>query len=65
MSTECQYKGCRKKAVVMAGGRDRSGKIHPTGVAHYCEPHAEEVADEGHPEYTVSCPNCECLFGVN
>jgi hypothetical protein len=26
---------------------------------------AEEIADEGSPEYKVNCPKCNCLFGVN
>ena len=61
---ECQYKGCRRKATALAASRYDT-KQHPAGVAHYCEQHADDVVEEGHPEYTVSCPNCECLFGVN
>jgi hypothetical protein len=62
---KCQWKGCRKQATVPAKGRDRSEDIHPAGVAEYCDDHAEVVAEEGSPEYRVSCPNCSCVFGVN
>jgi len=64
---QCQYEGCTKKATAIAAGRDYDGgsETHPPGAGHYCEEHAEWVADEGGPEYHTSCPNCGCLFGVN
>lgn len=68
----CAWVGCDKPATHVAAGRaaddllSRSalGERHPAP-ACYCEEHAEEVADEGYPEYRTECPNCECKFGVN
>ena len=62
----CQYKGCRKKAVEIASGREtyiENDPGHPTP-ALYCEDHAAIVSDEQFPEYIVECPNCQCKFGV-
>lgn len=30
-----------------------------------CEAHANGVVDEGGPEYTHSCENCDCLLPIN
>lgn len=61
----CQYEGCTAPATCVAVGRDntRRKKGHPK-IAFYCEIHRECIADEGSPEYTASCPNCGCMFGI-
>lgn len=68
---KCAYEGCELSATTLAKGRatqaygvDAVEHGHPN-VAMYCEAHAEVVADERAPEYTVSCPHCGCRFGVN
>lgn len=64
---KCQYENCDKDATHIACGRKdyHSGeKGHPEP-AVYCEAHAETVTDENAPEYTETCPNCSCMFGVN
>lgn len=55
----CQFKGCSKKADVIACGRNK----FPLGT--YCFDHEQIVIDEGDPEYYDCCPNCGCRFGVN
>jgi hypothetical protein len=57
--TKCEWKGCRKNAIVLAW--DNVDKV----LLLCCEDHAYEAADRGHPEYVVNCPNCNCKFGVN
>lgn len=64
LTDRCEYEGCSKKAEYLAKGRDDRGGGHPK-IGSYCELHAHMVEDEGRPEYTVSCPNCGCGFGVN
>jgi hypothetical protein len=66
---ECEFEvdgiRCSEQAVQMAcgkGGWINNGHPNP-GI--YCKVHAELVADEGCPEYTDTCPNCGCMFGVN
>lgn len=54
---------CPKNAEVYA--RDRSDKNPKSRPKKYCKHHAEVVAHRGNPEYTVNCPRCNCLFGVN
>lgn len=64
----CAYEDCAALGTTLACGRnhdyDFAGPGHPTP-ALYCDYHASVVADEGHPEYTDTCPNCGCRFGVN
>jgi len=64
ISGECQMEGCSQRATEIACGRDCDGAGHPIP-ACYCETHAKQVAHEYHPEYTESCPNCGCRFGIN
>lgn len=60
---KCKYKGCKEKATHIACGRKvKNG--HPKANV-YCKVHAELISEEGCPEYTVSCPNCRCMFGDN
>jgi hypothetical protein len=59
---KCQFENCFTPAISIATGRGRKGS-YPLGV--YCETHAAIVEDENSPEYTESCPNCGCRFGVN
>lgn len=66
---KCQYEDCEADAEVIACGREhvhysRDDKGHPEPRV-YCLTHGRVVCDEGSPEYTDSCPNCGCLFGVN
>lgn len=56
----CKYEGCDKRAETLACGRGK----HPT-TQMYCYEHARDVSYEGYPEYVVTCPNCDCDFGVN
>lgn len=56
---KCQFPDCVETATVIAHDRDRDV------VEFYCEAHADQAADVGHPEYHVGCPNCGCWFGVN
>lgn len=64
----CQYDGCQLPATHIARGRNHhaaeSAEKRPE-LGVFCETHANVVSDEGVPEYTVSCPNCDCMFGVN
>lgn len=67
---KCAYKGCRRLATTLACGTSAGSRVessdegrHPTP-AWYCAEHAQEVADEGYPEYIVDCPCCGCLLGV-
>lgn len=60
----CAFGACDKPATTLAVGRSSREQLgHP--LAWYCEGHAEQIADEGNPEYRESCPNCGCRFGVN
>lgn len=59
ISGKCQWDHCDQPATQVAYGRRR----REIGV--YCEAHADRVIDQDMPEYTVSCPNCGCGFGVN
>lgn len=63
----CEFDGCSEPSTTFARGRARRDFDHPghPRVGKYCDAHAEIVADEGHPEYVVYCPNCGCHFGVN
>lgn len=55
----CEHEDCRERATKLVYSREsRSVQV-------LCEEHAEFVVDQGGPEYIVSCPNCDCLFGVN
>lgn len=57
---KCEYEGCNKKAEILAMGRSK----HPD-IGKYCEYHAEQIVDEGFPEYNDCCPNCGLLHGIN
>jgi len=59
-NSKCQFEGCDKPATDIAAGRHN----YP-GVKVYCKIHARIVANDGDPEYTDSCPNCDCMFGIN
>lgn len=65
---KCEYEDCNELAEFLACGRkDRyggEGGGRP-GVGVYCGFHSRYVMEEGMPEYTVGCPNCDCGFGVN
>ena len=63
---QCAFEDCDQPATVVACGRKRWDKDegHPHA-ACYCRTHANEVVDEGSPEYSADCPNCGCEFGVN
>jgi hypothetical protein len=64
---ECHFEGCTKPSEVLACGRELFGPGnagHPIP-ARYCKEHADIVTDERSPEYTDTCPNCGCIFGVN
>lgn len=62
---KCQYEGCGQPATCICCGRWHfSDEGHPK-VGVYCAAHGAFVEDEGNPEYTVCCPNCDCNFGVN
>ena len=62
----CAYEGCEKEATQLASGREHDYPRKPGHhTAFYCAEHGSDVADEGNPEYTVCCPHCDCLFGVN
>lgn len=63
----CAWPECPKQAVWLAIGRDEAGTPDRPGhkLGRYCEHHARTVVEEGNPEYTVECPCCKCLFGVN
>jgi hypothetical protein len=56
----CAYENCIEPATTLAYGRTEHP--NPTG---YCDEHAAIVTDEDSPEYTVTCRNCHCRFGVN
>lgn len=62
----CRWEGCEQTATHIACGRKRYDDDggHPEP-ACYCKTHADVVADEGNPEYCDTCPNCDCMFGVN
>lgn len=62
----CAWEGCDDPATHIACGRKlyRDDGGHPDP-ACYCETHANMVADEGYPEYETTCPNCQCVYGVN
>ncbi len=66
LKLKCEYEGCSEYADSLAVGRKGwvDSPAHP-GVASYCTPHADMVAEEGSPEYVQDCPNCSCRFGVN
>jgi hypothetical protein len=68
VSGQCSFEGCEKPAEFIACGResydDDERPGHPTP-ACYCREHMAEVIDERSPEYTDTCPNCGCMFGVN
>jgi hypothetical protein len=63
---KCQYEDCDQDAEVVARGRKGwyGEKGHPEP-NFYCLTHGRMVSDEGSPEYVASCPNCDCIFGVN
>ena len=55
----CQYDGCGQPATGITARSD-------SGPAKlYCAKHEAAIIDEKNPEYTVTCPNCTCSFGVN
>lgn len=56
----CEWDRCLEQAQFVVSGRTR----YP-GIRYYCAAHADLVIDDDNPEYTVTCPNCECRFGVN
>jgi len=61
---KCAYPDCERPATDIATGRRYLGDDGlPLG--YYCRVHAEAAQDQGIPEYTESCPNCGCMFGVN
>lgn len=60
----CNFQHCEQPATHIACGRNVGENTHPKP-AVYCEEHANDVADEGYPEYHDNCPNCGCFFGVN
>lgn len=55
----CAYKGCNKQATTLAYSKNMSK------IVKCCKSHAENIAKEGHPEYTAKCPNCGCWMPVN
>ncbi len=57
----CSYPDCKLDAECIACGRDDAFRE----VRAYCVIHGEMVADQGSPEYHVSCSNCGCLEGCN
>ncbi len=64
---QCHWEDCEEAATHIACGRShmwRGEQGHPSP-SNYCESHAEQVANEGVPEYKSECPNCSCQFGVN
>lgn len=56
----CSFKDCKELGTTIAVGH--SGHF-PLGI--YCDKHAQIVANDTLPEYTVNCPCCGCKFGVN
>jgi len=62
LSERCEWEDCKKKATTFASGHEDR---YEGRAGSYCDEHAEWIADEGGPEYTASCPNCGCMFGVN
>ncbi len=56
---KCIIDGCKNEGKTLAFGREM-GRL-----GYVCEEHADELSDEGCPEYNVSCPCCGCEFGVN
>ena len=58
----CEYDGCGNPATSIAENEKRG---RPSVIGFYCEQHTSEVSDYNSPEYSVSCPNCGCRFGVN
>lgn len=57
----CAYRGCDRHATQLACGRENEYD-QP---AYFCDEHASIVADVASPEYIVTCPCCDCKFGVN
>jgi hypothetical protein len=63
----CAFEDCEAKATEIACGRkgwEKEPSGHPEP-ATYCHSHGDIVAEEQHPEYIDTCPNCGCRFGVN
>lgn len=58
-TSKCEIKGCRRKGKEIVYSRDR-GKV-----LICCESCADEVEEEGGPEYTHTCENCGCRCGIN
>lgn len=62
----CDIQGCDTIATQIACGKpdhEVPTTRHPEP-GHYCEKHAQEIIDEGNPEYHVNCPSCGFFFGV-
>ena len=57
----CQYPGCPEEASVKVLVDTESIR----GLRDYCDAHAEQAAAESGSEYVITCPNCQCQFGVN
>jgi hypothetical protein len=55
----CEVDGCGGMTTSIVYSRSRGSVIL------CCDAHAYEVADEGHPEYHQTCPNCGCEIPVN
>ena len=59
MADNCEWPGCLEMATDMVYNK------RAMAVFHYCRHHADYVSNFDNPEYTVDCPNCGCVFGVN
>ncbi len=55
----CGINDCLEKVTDIAYNRKERK------VLAYCVKHARMIADDDSPEYIISCPNCDCMFGVN
>lgn len=71
MTKTCQFKGCAKKATIIAATRqeyyfhDKQEEVENLLLGCYCREHAVEIQCSSSPEYTTECPNCGCQMGVN
>lgn len=62
ISGPCQFKGCTEDAIYLAHLQSPA----PGRFAGFCDKHLGKAVDaDGKPEHQVTCPNCDCTFGVN
>jgi len=55
----CEFEGCDTACDILVYSSNQER------VVACCNKHALVLVDERFPEYTESCPNCDCLIPIN